>query len=96
MENKTEIKNKVRKIKDKEYKIKPDEYYKNFKAKHPEKSEKIICEHCYGEYNYFSQYMHKKSKRHQRAIQKKNPVPPPSSELTECLITDTEKSTDVL
>ena len=98
MENKEIKKGKVKIVKGKEYTIKPDEYYKNFKNSHPEKNEKQICPICYGSYNYFSKYMHNKSKRHQLAQNERNKIiaPPPSPKLEECLITDTEKSTDIL
>ena len=81
MENKENKKKKV--VNGKEYEIKPEEYYKNFKLAHPEKEEKIICPICYGQYNYYSKSRHKKSKRHVLAESIKNPIP-----------TDTEKSSD--
>ena len=92
-------KSKVKKVNGKEYKIKPDEYYKNFKNAHPEKNESKICDIYFGEYNYYSQYMHKKSKRHIRAVEKQTEIkaPPPSPKLEECMIsTDTEVSRDTL
>ena len=88
---------KVKKVNGKEYKIKPDEYYKNFQKAHPEKKESQTCTICFGEYNYYSQYRHKKSIRHKKAVEQQNKInaPPPSPQLSECAIsTDTEISSD--
>jgi hypothetical protein len=55
------MENKIKIVNGKEYEINPKKYYQTFKEKH---NEKIQCEICDGCYNYFSKYMHFKSKKH--------------------------------
>jgi len=52
-------------VNDKEYEINPKKYYETFKEKHVEK---IECQICGGHYNYFSKYLHFKSKKHNNCI----------------------------
>ena len=53
-------------VNDKEYQVDPKKYYQTFKDKHVEK---IECETCGGTYNYFSKYLHFKSKKHTKCEQ---------------------------
>lgn len=50
----------------KEYEVNPKKYYETFKEKHVEKVE---CETCGGTYNYFSKYIHFKSKKHLKCME---------------------------